>query len=119
MPTCVRCYETQNDECFFRKGKQFKTCNCCSLELQQKYQEGKIKVKEGEELLVYNQLYYIKNREKLLLQSNEYRKKLASQYIKCECGKHVTLANKKQHEQSQKHLLIIESRKHLNRYIDE
>ena len=106
--TCAYCYETQSITCFNRKSKQFKTCNTCSIKMAANYRDGKITGKTQEESELYNQLYYIKHRDRLLARSIEARETKKDIRITCPCGKNISILQKYQHNRSKKHTLIME-----------
>ena len=94
---CVSCYKTADEIDFTRKDKVFKTCNCCSIKFQLKHKSKSESADEDKKL--YNALYYIKNKQKLLARSNAYRITHKTYHL-CECGKMVFNTQNNKHIQS-------------------
>jgi hypothetical protein len=107
MNKCCACPNSYAEADFTRKGKVFKSCNLCSERLKKKYAEGEIPLLAKDDQRMYNQLYYIKNRSKLLSKNTDYRHAHLDDKYVCECGKTVKY-NNNQHKFSIKHILAVE-----------
>ena len=106
---CANCPNSYAEADFTRKGKIHKSCNLCSDRLKQMYADRNrpAECKTSEEQQLYNKLYYIKNREKLLSKNTDYRTSHRDETYVCECGKTVKY-NNNQHKFSIKHILALE-----------
>ena len=109
MNKCANCPNSYAEADFTRKGKVFKSCNNCSDRLKQMYIERNrtVEGRTSEEQQLYNKLYYIKHREKLLSKNTDYRTSHRDETYVCECGKTVKF-NNNQHKFSIKHILAVE-----------
>ena len=95
---CYKCTGFKPIEAFQRKNKTYGLCNSCSAELKVKYDtQPKIKKPASAETLqkmsVYNELYYIKNKDIVLLKSRARQTIARENMYICECGKKVNPRN--------------------------
>ncbi len=100
---CNVCYTAQEQICFLRNSKFYKSCNNCSAKLHNKYLDGKTTKRTKEEQQLYNSIYYLKNRDKIIISTLATNAKRNEEMFACECGAIVKLASKYKHFKTKKH----------------
>ena len=102
---CNICSQTQEQICFLRNSKFYKSCNECSRRLHQKYLDGEISASKRtkEEQKIYNSLYYLKNRDKIMITTLATNERRHKEIFNCDCGAVVRLSGKSKHLSSKKH----------------
>ena len=73
------------------------------MKLHQKYVDGKITKRTKEEQQIYNALYYLKNRDKIMITTLASNAKRNEEMFACECGAIVKSASKYKHFKTKKH----------------
>ena len=72
--------------------------------------EGLIKItqKSAEEKKLYNTLYYIKNRDRLIIKNTASNKLRDEKQYECECGSKIKTCSKTKHLNTKKHEKLME-----------
>ena len=100
---CNVCFQNQEQNCFLRNSKFYKSCNDCSMKLHQKYVAGKTTKRSKEDQQLYNALYYVKNRDKIMITTLASNARKHEDIFVCECGCVVRLLGKYRHFKTKKH----------------